>query len=114
MNPKLLIFSGFAAYFVTTCSWILLAWAQWPAGLVSALTLPLVVMLLFMLRLTPAVFFYAALLLMPYLATAITQLLIGQVARIEATVCLAAGLVYLALLALVLRALRHRAFTTPQ
>ncbi|NNF16533.1 MAG: hypothetical protein HKN70_07275 [Gammaproteobacteria bacterium] len=114
MIPKLLVFAGVCAYFVMSCSWFLLAWAQWQPVLASASSLPLVVMLLLMLRLTAVVFFYAALLVMPYLATAITQLLIAQVARTEAIICLAAGLVYLALLALVLRALKHRASTLSQ
>lgn len=107
MAARFIVIAAAGAYLATACGWTLMASAQWNVWVMAISGAPLWIMLALMLRRRPVEYFYAALLLMPYLATAISQLMVGTVGRSGATLCLAAGLVYLALLALALRVLNR-------
>ena len=102
-----MVITAVVLYIAMTGAWVVLASSMWNLWVLVLSTAPLILVLVLMSRRRPVVYFYAALLAMPYLATAITQVMISAQARLAAALCLGCGLAYLAILAAVLRTLNR-------
>lgn len=106
MKPGQFVSGAVFVFIAMSVCWLLLAsdiW-NWTVALISVM--PLLVMLVLMSSRKTVVYFYAALVSMPYLATALTQIVMTPTGRVQAVACLAFGLVYLAGMRLTLKALK--------
>ena len=100
---------GIMLFVAVLLSWASLAiYAGWPWPIVAGSCLPLLVTLLSMTGLAPKPFFYAALVLMLYIAFAISQIIVVTQNRWLTALVLGAALAYLAVLKFVLQALNSR------
>lgn len=108
MNGRQLILLAQALYLSMSISWFLMAETQWSTIVAVVTSLPLLVALIFLRRFKPVAYFYAALLSMLYVATAITQIVIGAAGQGAALTILGCGLAYMMLLKFVLRALHGK------
>ncbi|MEM7083614.1 MAG: hypothetical protein AAF465_12865 [Pseudomonadota bacterium] len=108
MRPIHWIAAGLVLFAGVATTWSVLGWqADWPVVVIGVSLVPLIVSLACMATLQPKPFFYAALVLMLYVAFAITHIAVAD-ERVMAGVVLGLALVYLAILKFVLQALNAR------
>ncbi len=109
MNARLLIAIGCLLFVTVTVGWISLGVVSgWPWFIIAVSSAPLAVTLISMISLAPKPFFYAALVLMLYIAFAIAQLTVSSDTRALDVLLLGSSLAYLAILKFVLQALNAR------
>lgn len=109
MSTRVWIVLGTTLFISVLAMWVALGiLSAWPVSIIAASALPLGVSTASMFGLSPKAFFYAALVLMLYIAFAITHVLVATEGRGLAVLILGASLAYLAVLKFVLQALNAR------
>ena len=105
---------GLALFIAVVIGWVALGViAAWPSVVIAVSALPLVISLVTLFSLAPKPFFYAALVLMFYIAFAISQIIVVSEFRWLSTAILGTALAYLAILKFVLQALNARRQSHP-
>lgn len=109
MNVRAWIALGLALFALVTAAWVTLGVVSyWPWFIIALSSGPLFISLGSMTLLSPKAFFYAALVLMIYIAFSIAQIMTVTETRWLDVMILGTALAYLAILKFVLQALNAR------
>ncbi len=109
MSARTWITLGVVLFVLVIVGWITLGVVSaWPWFIIAISSTPLFISLASMAGLSPKPFFYAALVLMLYIAFAISQIMVVTATRWLDVMILGTALTYLAILKFVLQALNAR------